>query len=184
MQLVWTNSGDTLSIIPHNSQLIDYWLGKLADSGINSFEHNGHVPQYRLDKFSQYVREVNQYLRKFDLQLPEHEDWLDQDNLNDIHRTYVKHQQGRNIVELMRRIGGEEAVHRYRQVNQIIHKTERTVQYYYTGTKHWSCANPFGTDILEFGRWQIELHYESLGRATYEKWINRSEEHTSELQSH
>jgi hypothetical protein len=172
MKLVWNLTGDSLSIDPTNPQLMEYWLGQLSHDNIVNFAHNGRCPQYRLDKFSQYVQEVNQFLAKTGMQLPDHEDWLNQDNLNDIHRTYVKHQRGRNVVELMRMIGGDPAVHCYRQVNQIIHETERTVQYQYTGSDHWSCPNIFGTDVLMFGRWHVELKYESLGRSTYEKWLN------------
>ena len=173
MELVWTKTGDTLQIMEWDSEFVDYWLTNVKQTNKEKFNLVTPVPDYKSDELKLYVDQINEYLRQIDLELPVSSNVLDQDYLNLLHKSYVIMQHNRNIVDWLNLVGGPEAVKVYRAINGLIHNTERMVEYAYQGVEeHWSVPNPFGAQVLKFGTWQVELEYESLGRSSYEKYLN------------
>ena len=66
------------------------------------------------------------------------------------------------------------AIDHFHNVNKLIHKIEKShiIRYINDQCIAWQTPNIFGPEILKFGVWQVELHYQNLGRSNYEKWQN------------
>lgn len=177
MQLIWTSSGDVLDIVVENSKVIDYWVEQLNSCDKNSFEFiKASFPdKYLLDNLTNNVKIINSILTKFKIPpLINHDaDWLNQNNLNLLHERWVKLQHNYKIVELLSKFKHDELT-KFRDINHLIHKIEPVIKVIYDNdrSKVWNTVNSFGPDILQFGTWQIEIHYQNLGRSTYDKWIN------------
>lgn len=177
MKLVWTSTGDTLSIGVEDSKVIDYWFGQIKLSDANSFQliHSGIPNSHQFDELRTNLEFVNNILAKFKIDpLMDHTaDWVNQDNLNLLHEKWVKLHHKHKIIELLSKFPND-AVRKFNDINSLIHKIESPAQVsYINDTKTvWQTTNPFNPDILKFGRWQVELHYQNLGRSTYEKWAN------------
>jgi len=177
MQLVWSSTGDTINIVVEDLRVINYWVDRLDLSNKNSFEFiQSTFPDKNLiDTLSSNVKDINDLLIKFNIDpLIDHTvDWLNQDNLNVAHEKWVKLHHTHKIVELLAKFKGS-VLQKFHDINSLIHKIERPISIKYDNNiiNAWQVTNPFGADILKFGTWQVELHYQNLGRSTYEKWVN------------
>ena len=177
MRLVWLDSGDSLNLRPEHPHMMAAWLEALQHNNGLPFNPHRNRPDEEIDRLITTLKDtvdaVNDMFQKVKIRLPTSDDVLDQDYLNDLHRSYVKFEQRHDLVSLSERIGGEAGRATYGILNATIHRIEKTKIYYYLASPpHWTMPNLFGTDLLKFGRWHVEIHYESLGRSTYEKWVN------------
>ena len=178
MKLIWTQTGDCLTIIPEHHSMVEHWLHQLDQSDLHEFALLTPVPRYMISELIECVTAVNAALSRANMTLlPPDLDWLDQRNLNLLHSTYVKMQRDKNITAFLRKIGQQDLVNQHHQVNNIIHETESMVEYLYQAknpnhSDPWQVPNPYGTSVLGWGVWQVEMEYQSLGRGTYEKWLN------------
>ena len=177
MKLVWESTGDTLAIAVENLSLVEYWVNQINISKKNSFELiSSSFPLDEVTRdLSNNVKSINEILKKFNLNyLGSHEvDFLNQDNLNLIHSQWVKLQQDYNILSVLSKFGGG-VIQKFHDINKLIHQIENSsfINYINDSSTTWQVINPFGAEILQFGTWQVELHYQNLGRSTYEKWFN------------
>lgn len=177
MKLVWELSGDTLTIDIENSMLVEYWIDQINVTNKNSFGLLSSA--FPLDgltsNLSDNIKLINEILAKFKINyLSSHDyDWLDQDNLNLLHAQWVKLQQDYNIVTVLSKFNSD-ILQKFHDINKLIHQIENSsfVSYVNDALATWQTPNPFGTNILHYGTWQVELHYQNLGRSTYEKWFN------------
>lgn len=177
MKLVWESTGDTLFIDVENSIVVEYWIDQINADKKNSFELvSSSFPVNELVRdLSNNVKLINEILTKFKINyFSSHDvDWLDQDNLNLLHTQWVKLQQDYKIVPVLSKFN-DNVLQKFHDINKLIHQIEKSsfVSYVNDSLTTWQTPNPFGTTILKYGTWQVELQYQNLGRSTYEKWFN------------
>lgn len=177
MKLVWELSGDTLLVDVENTLFVEYWIDQINAAKKNKFELRcSSFPVSQLAKdLANNVEFINEILKKFKIKyLSDHNlDWLDQDNLNVLHSRWVKLQQDYDIISVLSKFNGD-VLCRFHAINKLIHQIENSsfVSYINDCSTTWQVDNPFGAKILKYGTWQVELHYQNLGRSTYEKWLN------------
>lgn len=177
MQLVWESTGDSLDIVGEDSRVIDYWIEQINLSNKNSFElvDGSIVDNDSIKMLSDNIRDINNILIKFKIEplIDNTLDFLNQDNLNKAHEKWVKLHHKHKIISLLSKFKGNE-LKKFRDINNLIHEIEKPtiIKYDNDFVNVWQVKNPFGSDILKFGTWQVELHYQNLGRSTYEKWLN------------
>lgn len=178
MKLIFTSTGDYIDIVYDNSVLAEFWINEINKDNVNSFNLKDPVPLPKLDELTNNLIEVNLILAKFnidDLTTIE-TNWHDQYNLNVLHERWVKLQhKHRNIVELLAKLPNN-IVKKFHDINIQIHQIESTSMYTYENELRpgiiWQVKNPFDTSILKSGKWNVELHYQNLGRSLYDKWKN------------
>ena len=182
MKLFWTTTGDELSVDIVNNDLMAYWFSEISRQNKNEFQIRHTNEQFRSyaenkEALILAVAAVNNFLLDT-LRLPplcgSETDWDSQDNLNLLHKNWVLAQQpGRNVVALLNKISTDLAKD-FQNINILIHLMEspKRLEYSNSTTTRWQINNPFGPQVGKFGKWQIELHYDNLGRSNYEKWSN------------
>lgn len=178
MILVWEKTGDSLEIVVDNHQLVEYWLNALSGTNKNSFDfiQSSRSINSKIDMLVDCLESSNQILSKFKIDplMNSSVDWLDQNNLNILHEKWVKLQHKYKIVEVLSRLPDRSFEKKFHDVNHLIHQIESRVRIDYINDlkNTWQVDNIFGPNIAKFGQWQIELHYQNLGRSNYEKWNN------------
>jgi hypothetical protein len=175
MKLTWSHTGDSLDLDLVDPPIFEYWVDQLNKDQKNQF-YCVDTKFIETQPLTDAVVATNTILEKFKLDplMDPDLDWINQDNLNILHEKWVKLQhQHKSIVDLMSKMPNGVVDH-FHAVNKMIHKIEQTEKLSYTNgrLKMWQTVNIFGSDILKFGTWQIELHYQNLGRSNYEKWKN------------
>lgn len=178
MRLYWNQTGDCLEIDLDNRELAKYWVDQLSQTGKNSFRlTQSTLPSLStLQRLTECVASINEILTKFRLPslTDSNLDWLDQNNLNQLHEKWVKIQHQHKIVELLNKLSNKQAIDKFHTINHLVHEIEQTITITYnnhTGTA-WQTPNIFGPAITKFGMWHVELHYQNLGRSNFEKWNN------------
>jgi hypothetical protein len=152
--------------------MVRHWIEQLPQT---QFHLVSQVPEYHTQELGRYIELANQALARVGMSLGPHDlDWLDQSNLNKVHEVWVKSQHKQNLIEYLRRVESADLVRKFRKINDLVHHSERPVEYLYDieTDDAWQTPNIFGTDILDHGTWQVELEYQNLGRSNYEKWRN------------
>ena len=172
MKIVWSQTGDSLDIELVNLDVGDYWIKQLNCDQKNQFFLTDATIQ-ETQPLVDALTVTNAILKKFKIEplMDPMVDWLDQNNLNVLHERWVKIQhKHNNIVRIISSLP-DNVIDYFHDVNKLIHKIEKSYTITYTNDQ-WQTPNIFGPDILKFGIWQIELHYQNLGRFNYEKWRN------------
>jgi len=178
MNLVWEKTGDCLEIDLDNTDVANYWLSELIKTNKNNFSLvKSELPSDDiLIELADCLESTNQILQKFklDLLMDHRLDWLNQTNLNILHERWVKLQQTHKIVEFLNKLNNKESIKKFHNINHFIHTIENANRVEYTNdlTSTWLTKNIFGPNVTKFGSWQIELHYQNLGRSNFNKWIN------------
>jgi len=175
MKLVWSITGDSIDIDVYSIELASYWLDNL-----NSFQKNNFKLKSTsltdltiVEQLNNTLKEVNSFLIKaniLDLTKFENCDFLDQNVLNRIHETWVKiHHKHPTVVKFMLSIN---RLKQWEDINIYVHEIEHphTISYTNHSIHPWQIPNKFGSDILTFDQYQLELHFQNLGRSTYNKW--------------
>jgi hypothetical protein len=166
MKLVWNKTGDFITCNPVDPAFVEFWLSKFSERiWANTSQQDQTV---LIDKLQSELTVAQEYLSKlkilklFDCNL----DCINQSNLNSIHRNWVLiHQQYPNIYKLFDE--------RFRismyNINKVLHAVEES----------WHVELETDKVALEssyipntFGRSNITIPYENLGRSTYNKWLN------------
>ena len=179
-KVVFSNTGDSLDICVEHMEVMEYWITQINSDNKNLFEpvSSTFPPAELMIQITENIGIVNDFLIKFGITplLNKNSDWLNQDNLNILHEQWVKIQHKYKIVELFKMLPNN-VVKKFHDINHLIHRIERPIQidYLNDSVNTWQTINPFGSDILTFGRSHIELHYQNLGRSTFEKWQHYDE---------
>lgn len=179
MILVWEKTGDSLEIKVDNHQLVEYWVSELDRTDKKTFDFvSSTLPDDSVTtQLADCLESSNQILERFGIEplMDSKLDWFNQDNLNVLHSRWVKViNQHPKLCEVLHKIADKSIEQKFHDVNILIHKIEFKSLVEYTNSKDvtWQAKNIFGSEISKFGQWQIELHYQNLGRSTYEKWYN------------
>lgn len=175
MKMTWNATGDTLDIEVANTLLVDAWLPRLDPYNCFRLTLPPVDVGQDIQRLVNNLVDVNAVFSKCGLpKLADPDsDWFDQDNLNTLHRDWVKVQHKTRIVELLSKFPND-ILTTFHDINNLIHDIEHSLVIKYSNSQGtpWQMVNPFAPDILEFGTWQVELDYQNLGRSTYEKWLN------------
>jgi hypothetical protein len=179
MKLVFTSTGDYIDILVTNHEFVEFWLDQINKGFDPIFELVTHNIDFdNIELLVSCLKNTNDILKKFKIEpLMDHDvDFNDQNNLNVLHERWVKLQhQHSNIVNALNKMPSEFAKN-FHNVNKYIHKIEDAKQIVYEkyndNRTTWQIKNPFDTDILGCGTWNVELHYQNLGRSLYDKWHN------------
>lgn len=177
MKLVWTNTGDSIDIDVYNIELATYWLDNLEAAQKNSFNltFTSLSDVTIADQLNNTLKEINSCLIKaniLDLEKFNDSDFLDQDVLNRLHEVWVKlHHNHPTIVNFMCTTN---KLQQWADINLLIHQIENDcyISYINYDRYPWQIPNIFGSKILTFDQYQLELHFQNLGRSTYDKWYN------------
>ena len=175
MNLIWSQTGDSLELDLVNPIVIDHWVEQLNRAQKNQFTCiNAAIIDTQ--SLSDALIEVNKILEKIRLYplMDTNSDWLDQNNLNILHKRWVKLQHKyKDIVNLISKFPNN-VIKQFHDVNKLIHKIENDINISYINDQNntWQTPNIFGPDVSTFGIWHAEIHYQNLGRSTFEKWKN------------
>jgi hypothetical protein len=178
MRLIWDKTKDYLDIDVDNIDVASYWVESLNKTKKNQFHvacssfRSASVISVLLD----CLEHCNTIFAKLGLDplMDISVDFTNQNNLNILHERWVKIQQKHKIVELLDKISNKQIVEKFHKINSLIHEIENQSRIEYTNDNKgvWQIENVFGPSILKFGIWQIELHYQNLGRSSFDKWIH------------
>jgi len=176
--LVFTKSGDTIKLVSHNAKLVHYYIESLDSTNKNNFTIYDTTLIDNIDYLKQCIIDIDKFLIskfKFDtfsefigLQL------YNQNVLNKLHMVWVKFQlQNERVIRLLHKADST-LLKRFRDINNILHDIEDTKfkVFNFNSFDMWSTENIFGTDIIDFNHYNVEIQFNNLGRSTYEKWKN------------
>jgi hypothetical protein len=95
IKLVFDNSGDELTFVPINHEVIEYYLDNLNKDNVNNFmidsRHNDHISQ-RIDDLVQSTIAANEFIKKLtgnSINVYSDLEYLNQDVLNMLHAYWV-----------------------------------------------------------------------------------------------
>ena len=175
MKLSWLKTGDCLDIEVVNPALVDAWLPQLNSRNCFELTVPPTLVESHIKQLIDNLNQVNAVMQRLGLAplADSASDWYNQDNLNTLHRDWVKIQHRTKIVEFLSRFPND-TLDQFHAVNNLIHDIEHSLVIKYSNNSRtpWQIPNPFNPDVLKFGTWQVELDYQNLGRSTYEKWLN------------
>lgn len=172
-KLRWTQTQDVIELEVVNEDVYEYFIGQLNANGINQYTITdlGYASlsqelQHRFSRIQSFVK-TRLHLTDFNSEF----DLSDQDDLNHLHRQWVKlHQKHPNISTIANHaLPGDMAA-----INKLIHAVEEcTLKFEAISlAPHYTMPNPFGTEVLGFGTYNISIAYNNLGRSTWQKWQN------------
>jgi hypothetical protein len=179
MKIIWTQSGDSLSLTPVNQALAEYWILALNQYKQNNF----HLNSTKFDTqcttdLRQHIQEIHEsLLDKFKISVFESyvsADLFDQSVINELHRTWIKvHEKYPSLPTLLEKINASNLMH-WNQINKKLHALEESFVYsYQTPQPFWEVDNPFDHQLLNFNRCHIQISFSQKGRSTYNKWFNQ-----------
>jgi hypothetical protein len=175
MKLQWEVTGDWLEIEPINYNLASYWVTQLDQANINKFK----LIDTKLDltwiaSLTEHVHTVNQFLVE-KLKITElnrfvNSDFIDQNVLNDLHRTWIGLiAKNSNLVRLLQ-LRDSTLYHHWNQINKKVHLIEEGFRSTYLAQQYWNTPNIFGSEILSFNQCQVTINFSQEGRTTFNKW--------------
>lgn len=175
--LVFTKSGDSIQLVHHNMELVNYYIESLDSTNKNNFIISDTTLVDNIDYLKQCIIDIDKFLisrfkfdtfSKFvDIEL------YNQLVLNEIHRVWVNFQlEKASIITLLGKVDNE-LVKKFRDINNMIHNIETVkMKIRSCDARDWSCKNIFGTDIVDFNIYNVTIVFNDLGRYTYDKWRN------------
>jgi hypothetical protein len=175
MKLVFNQTGDTLLIDPCKNKIVQTWIDSVTtdNSLFTATVYYAKIHQM-LDNLLSALDIVNQFLdcvkiAKFTVQKS-----IDQSYLNLLHKQWVskisKHPNLGNLCSLK----GID----YSLINELVHQIETYFKYVRLESKTYKTFVPNRHDIeevLTLDKYQISIHYDNLGRDTYNQWYVDSE---------
>lgn len=169
-KLRWNVTQDAIDLAVVDHRVYEYFKEQLNVNALNHYS----VSHLRYATLSQELQESfgklqNLFRTKlhsafFDFDF----DPSDQHDLNRLHRAWVTaHQQYPSIGKLF-------DPGFLSRINKLIHYIEEsTTAFEITSLDpHFSMPNIFGTDVLRYGKFNITISFNNLGRSSYNKWIN------------
>ena len=170
-KLRWTQTHDVIELAVINHNVYDYFIEQLNAQGLNRYIVTNLMYASKSQELQACFQRIKSFvqtrlrLTDFDFEL----DTSNQDSLNHLHTQWVKlHQRFPNINLLADAVlPGDMA-----EINWLIHIIEETMQKVHAETPNpkYSMPNPFGTQVLGFGVYNISVAYTNLGRSTWQKW--------------
>lgn len=172
-RLIWTQTGDTVSLDPLNHAVYDYFVDQLSQHSVNRYTMEDLRFGILSAELAQLVKAVKQIFKTrlqssaFDFDF----DFSNQTHLNSLHRTWVKvHQQYPQIGKLFdTQIPGG-----FDRINKLIHAIEELTNCFELTSQspNFAMPNPFGSEVLQHGVFNVSIAYNNLGRNSYTKWLN------------
>jgi hypothetical protein len=165
MKLVWGKSGDFIKCIPIDIGFVEYWI----DSQQNFiWQTTSCFPQRDLiDELNTLIIDVDKELSRIKIRLIDSPITIDQSTINILHTNWVllfkKHP---NINKLF----GISFKNKMDRINKALHELEESWK-----LQIFTDGEPIVTDYqipTIFGKSNIEIPYENLGRSSYNKWAN------------
>jgi len=175
MQLIFSSSGDELTLT--TSEVAEWYVQQLDKDKVNSFNQIDRPISKTMSKLRTVLENTNDFFTKkfnihvFDKYIGKQ---LMQDDLNHIHSDWVKlHKEKPGLIGLLEQVS-QQRLNEYRDINEFVHEYENGQLYEYRNytKRRWAVDNPFGTKILNWNHWQIQIRGKNLGRSTYQKWLN------------
>lgn len=172
-KLRWTQTHDAIELVAIDHRVYKYFVEQLNSRNINQYTVSGlryaslsQELQQRFTRIQSFVK-TRLHLTDFDSEF----DPSNQDDLNHLHRQWVKlHQKYPNIDTIANHaLPGDMAA-----INKLIHAVEECTLNFeaISLAPHYTMSNPFGTEALGFGTYNISIAYNNLGRSTWQKWQN------------
>ena len=176
--LVFTKSGDTIKLVSHNAKLVNYYIESLNNKNKNNFQIYNNNLIDNICYLEQCVEEINFYFSS-KLNCKTFSEFIglplyNQNTLNKLHMVWVKFQlHNERAIKLLYKADNI-LMKRFRDINNILHNIEDTKFKVsnFNSFDMWSTENIFGTDIIDFNHYNVEIQFNNLGRSTYEKWKN------------
>lgn len=170
MQITFTQTGDSLSFETANQSLLEYFVNNCQSSAYLECNQSSKV----FNKLRECIQNVSQtfedkfrdrtFTRYVDCQ-------LNQRVLNYLHHDWVKYQQANPKISLLLEKIDHSLLEQFRYINDGIHELEGKHWYFRDYKVHpTQYKNPYGTDLLDFSRYNISLEFNNLGRASFNKW--------------
>ena len=174
MKLVWSKTGDQLDVDVENQQFVDHWFDQMSSAGVTTL--------YKLKTFHKIIDHnaipllhaielVNTYLEKFKIDKFKTytlEDMSLYATLNEIHNhwTYLC---AEKKMWMFFSNNAPSVLAEFDYINNGSHNIEKikVVQY----SSNWRAPNKFGTSVLSFGKWNVSMFYQDLGKSHYHKWL-------------
>lgn len=174
-KLVWTKTGDEMPLVLFNSELYSYFVSQLDAVNSNRFLLQQLDFSKEFDTLKSDIDSINKILTSrfhitdFDFG---NIDCLDQSVLNNVHRVWVKlHQKFPNIGNICEQVE-KGSNYKFYRINKTVHFIEDQ----FNKLDAIGSANPipniFSESCLMYGRTNIMIEYNNLGRSTYNKWLN------------
>jgi hypothetical protein len=177
MKVVWQNSGDYVDFSPISPAyygIVEYYITSLQ--AFNTFTLHPDETLFQTDKFAlmhQVLAKANSFLQKcklepFDLG----SDCTDINSINRLHEKWVKlYIKYPNIGILAARAG---VAYEFDQVNHLCHHIEKMFYFVYKNYDQelWQIDNPYDSELMALGKFNIIINYDNLGRCTFNKWQN------------
>jgi len=170
-KLRWTQTHDAIELAVVDHGVYEYFVEQLNSHALNQYtvSNLGHASlsqelQQCFGRIQSFVHD-RLYMTDFDLEF----DPGNQDDLNRLHSQWVKlHQRFPNIATVANHVSpGDLAA-----INKLIHAIEESTLDFSAVSldPNYSMANPFGTNALKFGIYNISIGYNNLGRSTWQKY--------------
>lgn len=175
MKISWTVTGDSLDFQPLHREFAIYY--------IKHFQKPFHLTasEFRIDSFKdlrECLANTNLFLERFRLPLFDIPSDLHSRNvLNALHESWVKLQiKHPNLSTIAQKIS-RKCKEDLDGINHLIHEIEASFVFEYCSYDLTvdQIPNTFGKDILRNGKFNITVHYDNLGRSTFDKWRQNDE---------
>lgn len=175
MKLVFSSSGDELTLTL--SEVAEWYVQQLDKDKVNFFNQIDRPISRSMSKLRTVLENTNDFFTK-KLKINVFEKYvgreLKQSDLNSIHSDWVKlHKDKPGLIGLLEQVS-QEHLNEFRDINEFVHQYEDGQLYEYRNytKRRWAVDNPYGTKILNWNHWQIQIKGNNLGRSTYQKWLN------------
>ena len=166
MKLVWKKSGDFIECIPINIGFAEYWIDSQQDFIWQTT--NSVFPQHDLiDELNTLILDVDKELTKIKIRLVDSSITVDQSKINMLHTNCVLLlKKYPNINKLF----GISFKNKMSRINKALHELEDSwkLQMF---TDHEPKIMGYQPPTI-FGKSNIIIPYENLGRSSYNKWAN------------
>lgn len=175
MDLIFNKSGDSIELVHHNMELVNYYIESLNSTDSNNFVIFNNTLINDIEYLKKCIIDIDKFfLRKF--KFTTFSEFIDtelynQTILNKIHRVWVEFQIDKEkIITLLSKVDAK-LLKKFRDINNTLHSIEST-KFKITNfdNKMWSCKNIFGTDIIDFNNYNVNIEFNDLGRFTFDKW--------------
>lgn len=171
-KLRWTATHDVIELSVIDRSVYDYFVGQLNAKSINNYTVSNldvaSLSKDLVECFGNIKTLLQNKLRidAFDFDL----DPSQQQHLNQLHQEWVKLHQRYPNIELLTDRHFPDAMNK---LNRLVHRIEK--QYgsikLVSADVDYFMPNPFGTDKLCAGWFNLCIDYNNLGRSSFEKWL-------------
>lgn len=173
MKIVWSSSGDEIELVTKNQELCEYYVHAIAP--YNCFRcTESAIDLTKVEYLKWALDDVNAFLTKHKIaEAFSVGDPLDQQWLNELHRSWVKfHLATPKIIQLLRS-KEPDLVNRFRGINKTLHGIEQMFVQKWASNNDGdvrTVTNPFA-NALSNDIANVQVVFHDLGRSTFNKWM-------------